>query len=51
MGDATRGSPIPLHARIKAHTLCEEIAHLSYEEITHLAYARRPPRYYNQVNR
>ena len=28
MGDATRGSPIPLHAGIKAHTLCEENTHL-----------------------
>jgi hypothetical protein len=26
MGDAPGGSPIPLHARIKAHTLCEENA-------------------------
>jgi hypothetical protein len=24
MGDATRGSPIPLQAGIKAHTLCEK---------------------------
>ena len=30
MGDATRGSPIPLQAGIKAHNLCEENAHLQH---------------------
>src|SRR5215208_3806158 len=30
MGDATRGSPIPLHGGIKAHALCEENAHLRH---------------------
>ena len=30
MGDATRGSPIPLQAAIKAHPLCEENAHLRH---------------------
>jgi hypothetical protein len=30
MGDATRGSPIPLQAGIKAHALCEENTHLRH---------------------
>ena len=30
MGDATLGSPIPLHAGIKAHTICEENAHMRH---------------------
>jgi hypothetical protein len=30
MGDTTRGSPIPLHGGIKAHTLCEENVHLRH---------------------
>src|SRR5215208_7880418 len=30
MGDATGGSPIPLHAAIKAQTLCEGNAHLQH---------------------
>ena len=30
MGDATGGSPIPLQAAIKAHSLCEENAYLQH---------------------
>jgi hypothetical protein len=30
MGDATRGSPIPLQGGIKAHILCEENVHLRH---------------------
>jgi hypothetical protein len=30
MGDASRGSPIPLHGGIKAHALCEENTHLRH---------------------
>jgi|SRR5215211_1225808 hypothetical protein len=30
MGDATGGSPIPLHAGIKAHSLCEKNSHLQH---------------------